>query len=234
MEKKTFNSKKKKKTPPSKKLDAANILNRGQFKSPMTTSFPPNMVGFPDRLGVKLKYSQTVTFTGSAAPTSQAFAVNSLFDPDLTGTGHQPSYFDTLAAIYGRYFVKGATAELQITNGSTKAVTWVALYSDQITNTTVESLTEAKNSVSGIVGEAGAMSTRTKSLQYMATSKIMGQPLSEPDDNMYAGVGASPADLWYLIFKVTSVDVTTTITVLVKFTILFDCYFKDLIPLVSS
>ena len=34
--------------------------------------------------------------------------MNSLFDPDFTGTGHQPYYFDQFATIYQRYTVIGS------------------------------------------------------------------------------------------------------------------------------
>ena len=35
----------------------------------------------------------------------QYMRMNSLFDPDQTGTGHQPYYFDQFAALYNRYTV---------------------------------------------------------------------------------------------------------------------------------
>ena len=42
--------------------------------------------------------------------------MNSLFDPDQTGTGHQPYYFDQFAALYNRYTVLGSklTAEFSL------------------------------------------------------------------------------------------------------------------------
>lgn len=40
---------------------------------------------------------------------SHYFRCNSLFDPDFTGTGHQPHGFDSLALKYGGYRVRTAT-----------------------------------------------------------------------------------------------------------------------------
>lgn len=56
---------------------------------------------------LKMKYTDGVllsTTTGIGVAT-YAFRCNSLFDPDQTGTGHQPYRFDQLAAIFQRYRV---------------------------------------------------------------------------------------------------------------------------------
>lgn len=68
-----------------------------------------NNYGFPDKISTKLQYSDVVQLQASAGtPGLWQFRMNSLFDPDFTGTGHQPKWFDQLAAVYFRYRVKGA------------------------------------------------------------------------------------------------------------------------------
>jgi len=67
------------------------------------------IVGFPDRLRTNLRYS-TVIPVPAVAHYEYVFKANSLFDPDLTGVGHQPTYFDQLAAIYSQYCVLGCKA----------------------------------------------------------------------------------------------------------------------------
>jgi len=82
---------------------------RGRFRPVISVKFPRGVVGFPDRLRTTLKYSQAFTFSGTATPSGQAMMVNSCFDPDVTGTGHQPSFYDSFcsaAGPYQRYFVK--------------------------------------------------------------------------------------------------------------------------------
>jgi len=62
--------------------------------------------GFPDTLRTKLQYCDVVQLTASAGtPGLWQFRMNSLFDPDYTGTGHQPQWFDQLSAVYSYYRV---------------------------------------------------------------------------------------------------------------------------------
>ena len=64
--------------------------------------FPPSMI-------CDLQYVDygTVSSTGATTSTGAeyAFRLNSLFDPNLTGAGHQPRYFDQLTNIYQLYRV---------------------------------------------------------------------------------------------------------------------------------
>lgn len=73
--------------------------------------------GFPDRLSTKLVYADKINLSlSSGGPNYYSFRMNSLFDPDYTGTGHQPQWFDQLAAIYRNYRVKGS--KITVTFGS--------------------------------------------------------------------------------------------------------------------
>ena len=62
--------------------------------------------GFPKQLAMTHRYSQNVQYThvGPNANSQYAnFGTNCLFDPWLTVGGHQPLYFDQVAAIYQHY-----------------------------------------------------------------------------------------------------------------------------------
>ena len=65
---------------------------------------------FPKTSLVELKYCDTVTVpsvdSGLSAP--YVFRLNSITDPDYTGTGHQPRGADQWAHIYKKYCVIGA------------------------------------------------------------------------------------------------------------------------------
>jgi len=54
-----------------------------------------------------LKYHDVFVFSG-ATQQVRTFRLNSIFDPDYTGVGGQPSYTTQLSALYERYFVDRA------------------------------------------------------------------------------------------------------------------------------
>lgn len=65
--------------------------------------------GFPSTKVIPMRYSETVTISGaSGAMGKYTFRANSIYDPNLTGTGHQPQGQDQWAAFYGRYTVIGS------------------------------------------------------------------------------------------------------------------------------
>jgi len=74
--------------------------------------------GFPNQLIMKHKYHQEfilTSTTGSPAPGSKYFSTNGMFDPEIgIAGGHQPSYFDTLSALYDFYCVSNAFIQVEI------------------------------------------------------------------------------------------------------------------------
>lgn len=62
-------------------------------------------VGLPDSFMTKLRYTQVFTMSaGIGAPYQQyQFRGNSIYDPDLTGGGAQPVWFDNLCSSTGPY-----------------------------------------------------------------------------------------------------------------------------------
>lgn len=65
--------------------------------------------GMPLKVRMVHRYAEypTMTFT-SGAFAQYAFSANGLYDPNVTGAGIQPMYFDTMTALYNHYTVIGA------------------------------------------------------------------------------------------------------------------------------
>lgn len=97
-------------TPPKKRRQAykkSNILTSG--------TNPANHVihrgiGFPDKFTTNLVYTDSFVLDPSASTIcpSKRFRWANLYDPDYETGGGQPTYYDQLAAMYGRYIVNGA------------------------------------------------------------------------------------------------------------------------------
>lgn len=62
----------------------------------------------PTKMYTKLKYVEFVQLNPGAAGAvaTHVFSANGMYDPDITGSGHQPRGFDQLMALYDHYAVK--------------------------------------------------------------------------------------------------------------------------------
>lgn len=67
--------------------------------------------GFPNSRTVTLRYVEDFSLNPGASPSlsTQVFRINNLDDPNYTGVGHQPMYYDNYKAIYTKYRVNYAT-----------------------------------------------------------------------------------------------------------------------------
>lgn len=76
----------------------------------------------PDRMTVKLRYADQVTLsTTSLGYASYFMRLNSVYDPDFSSTGHQPTGYDEWAAFYNYYRVLSVSGRLSIMDGSSAA-----------------------------------------------------------------------------------------------------------------
>jgi len=86
----------------------------------LSTSVSP--LAIPDRLKTKLVYAAGGQVTTGSAFSDKIWNINSVFDPDQSGVGHQPRYFDQLSLLYNRYRVLSATFDLSVRQRSTHGI----------------------------------------------------------------------------------------------------------------
>ena len=108
--------------------------------------------GFPKQLAMTHRYSQNVQYThvGPNANSQYAnFGTNCLFDPWLTYGGHQPLYFDQVAAIYQHYTVMKARMKVTIVPNTVDAYVSGILIDDDLTPaiTTLDGMVEQPSAV---------------------------------------------------------------------------------------
>lgn len=80
-------------------------------------------MGFPKKLCVKQRYCEVIQLAtaggGTGALNYYSFSANGMYDPNITGTGHQPMYFDQYGALYDHYCVIGSKISVRFTPTST-------------------------------------------------------------------------------------------------------------------
>ncbi len=93
-------------------MPAGKIVRAPRYKRRMvrrrrkTPLYKRLTVGRANSQYVKLRYCDFIDINpGAATPTNFIFRANSLFDPNFSGTGHQPMNFDQWAAMYDHYTV---------------------------------------------------------------------------------------------------------------------------------
>ncbi len=107
--KRKFHNKKRK----GKKKQRSKMVRVDFFKSKIIPRWPN---GFSPKLTTTLRYCQTISLNPGAGSTARhTFRANSIFDPDVTGVGHQPLYHDTLYQVYQFATVMGSRMTVQWT-----------------------------------------------------------------------------------------------------------------------
>lgn len=75
---------------------------------------------------VQLKYSDTISLSPgiSDSLTYYQFSANSLYDPDISGTGHQPCYYDNFTSVWGKYCVRFSVIKATIIDHNVNTTVW--------------------------------------------------------------------------------------------------------------
>ena len=72
-------------------------------------------LGFPKKVVATHKYSDFFTVKSTAGIVAKyTFSANDMFDPNVSGTGHQPMYFDQYCALYNHWVVIGSKCRFKV------------------------------------------------------------------------------------------------------------------------
>lgn len=102
------------KNPFAKKKKGGSVV-RNSLALPMPNRLY-NRPGVDEVYRVKLRYNTTVNLTTAGGGTDYIFNMTSVYDPDNSGVGLQPQYYDTYSAMYQKYVVVGTDAKVRIIN----------------------------------------------------------------------------------------------------------------------
>lgn len=76
-------------------------------------------LGFPKTMMFKHRYVENIQLTATAgALAAYYWKANGMYDPNTTGTGHQPLYYDQLCALYSHYHIVGSKIKITMTASS--------------------------------------------------------------------------------------------------------------------
>lgn len=166
----------------------------------------------PPQMEVKLRYYDKLTLGGTFV-NDQVYRGNSVFDPDFTGTGNQPTGFDQWAAFYNKYVVLKTEVKCQFvgTNtGNSGCTSFVVVPSSDSTTLVVpEDAGQMARALSKLTVGASVSTLRGE----WWSGDIVGQSRQgvEIDDQLGATVSTNPGEVWYVHCYVCSMDGSTNL-----------------------
>lgn len=202
---------------------------------------PKGKSPFPQALFTKMTYFDQFNLGSTAGSfASNVFNVNSPYDPDQTGVGHQPSFYDTLlgasggSAPYYRYNCYGAVVKLTFISSTSATGSGTCGYSIHASTVTIPSdVDEIQEQGNGVCRSITTLGSGTRSTQifkfYISNPMIRG--ISKENylagDEFTAAYNANPSyrncmTVFYedIASSSSSVFCKVSITYLVKLTVL--------------
>lgn len=199
---------------------------------------------FPQRMFKPLKYCQNVILNVGASGVFggvQTFAMNSLYDPDITGGGHQPYARDTLTQIYNRYKVHACVVKVTVSDPSQDGLCIGAFVrtptgsSDTIAGLYPEALKEKNVGSVHFINNTGSqlviMSQKYMMYQVMGVTK---EQYKTDIDNTTSGSGSAPADVLSIQFAAADLRGGSSGSISCMFEFLFYTEFYDRVLLAQS
>nr|QKN88861.1 MAG: capsid protein [Cressdnaviricota sp.]QKN88875.1 MAG: capsid protein [Cressdnaviricota sp.] len=207
-------------------------VSRKGYRSMRFNKVHRSLGGFSPTKNVSLRYVETVTLNPSDGVSAvNVFCANNIFDPNYTGTGHQPMFYDNYASLYGKYRVNYATCTMvaldnhivnaviqNTTSGTTTGTTYVYGQNERASRMFIlmdESPTDYPNDLDNLIEEGNkrlrwryAPQTTSSAMQKIRAKAYPASMmnLSYRDDSLASSFGSGPAKPLFFICGVDSMD----------------------------
>lgn len=168
---------------------------------------------FPPRYKGTLRYADTITLSSAAGVVaSWVFACNGLYDPDITGTGHQPAGFDQMMLSYEHYTVIRARITATFHNNTSNATPTVAISVNAGATpvTVINQIMEDGLVTTSRLLPAGANGC-VQTIQRSCNVAVFGGVPRLLDDSSYRGtVSSNPTELSYFHLQLWNTEGATS------------------------
>ncbi len=170
------------------------------------------LAGFPQEYKTTLRYKEAINLDPTAGQfKTYLYRANGLYDPNYTGTGHQPMGYDNLAAMYSHYCVTKSRMKLTQITAPANPVCFGVLVSDQNGSSGPwPAVTEQNpNIVQYLMPTQGSLSKLVVKKEWDLL-KMTG--VRDGISSGYSSaVGADPSDTQYFIIFLQALDQSTDV-----------------------
>lgn len=189
--------------------------------------------GFPKTLRMSHKYNDLITLTSNGgAQVNHNFSANGMYDPDVTGVGHQPMYFDQMTALYNHYTVIGSRIKYVCMSDSVvQGGAQIALYlnddSGVVPTISSGSIFEQPSS-KAIMMPAGSNERFTRELNFSAKKTFGGRSGDFVSNSLFRGSSVSnPTDQEMFTLSIRGINLAN-VTIDVQVFIEYICIWSEL------
>jgi len=136
----------------------------------------------------------------------QIYRLNSVFDPDFTGGGHQPLYYDQVSPLYTNYLVHAVKVDVTFTNpGVDGMMGAVSCGFDSLGTATLSTLMERPMTKVYYINNTGSQFARYR--DYLPCHKVLGmtkQQYADDVNNTGAPISTNPSTVAFFRVGVAS------------------------------
>ncbi len=178
-------------------------------------------------------YHTSASLTGTTGVVdSHVYQANGAYDPDVTGVGHQPMYFDNLMACYEHFVVQSATISVRFHNWSTTVPATCGVYiSPDSTplsdNDRIIENGQVKTQVLGVSSNSHVIKTLNLSCDILREMDKLNVHDMIDDEKMTGSAAANPVEGTYFIVYIQSWDLASTSSAIADITISMDVTFFE-------
>ncbi len=212
---------------------------QGGSKQPMSSSAPNNnmlsqivepwMPLFPPKTRKQLRYASghIGLSSTSGVVVTQVFSLNGMYDPDVTGTGHQPMGFDQMMAFYEHYTVIRTRCECRFASATgTFGVACARVDAAATPITNIEQIMEFGGNVTAGLEAVGSLGANKVLNFNVDIAKFQGVPKKAllADTTLRGDVANNPSEQSYLhcqLFNPAGVTCTANLYVIMEFDAIF-------------
>lgn len=163
----------------------------------------------PNKFVTKLRYAELGLSVnpGAGLVAEYIFRANDCYDPNASGTGHQPRGFDQLMPMFNHFTVLGSKATFRVTNADDAAFynVFLTLQGEDTTQLNPIDLLERSDVTTRLLGSKsdGAQITLSRAF---STKKFFSKTNVLDDTSLRGDVGNSPSELAYYHFGAVEAD----------------------------
>lgn len=192
-------------------------------------------LSFPRETKVSLRYVENIVITtGAAVSNDYLFNLNSIFDPNRTGTGHQPQGHDQWALFYGRYRVDSCHVDIISTTNSTHGAL-VSIFGSNIATALTDPLAFLETPLlASSHTNLGAPPARVRKTFNLPVVNGVTREVYNADDRFMSPFGSSPSETLILHMSCVELSFGAGVTIDNIVSITYDVTLSDPVQLAQS